>query len=162
MRINHSGQGIEPIICRRKTRFSADYELIWGDEKGEVLFESFRGGGGVVVSKTQYGITAKGPPGRVWSLANGDSNVLIAERRGLRSAIRIDGDEATYRLERKHMLGSEFRLTDWDEVLAEFEKPRPINGASEITVLDLEADFLTLCFAFWLVTTVRRASTGNL
>lgn len=162
MRINHSGYGVEPVICSRKRRFSADYDLAWGDDRAEALFASFRGGGSVVHSGTTYDITAKGPLGRVWTMNNDGSQVFRAERKGLRSSIRIDAEDGYFLLDRKHMLGSAFRLADPDDTIADFEKPNSLNGRSEISVLDIETDFLVVCFAFWLVTTIRRASIGNI
>ena len=141
---------------------SVDYDLVWGDERAEALFGTFRGAGSIVHDGAKYEITAKGPLGRVWTMNNLGSQVFKAERKGLRSSICISGEEGYFLLERKHMLGSAFRLAHPDDVVADFDRPNSINGRSEISVLDVEADFLTLCFAFWLVTTVRRASTGNL
>ncbi len=162
MRNSHSGKGIEPIICKRKSRISADYDLAWGDENAEALFGTFGGGGKILHDGSTYEISAKGPLGRVWTLSNDGKPVYTAERKGLRSSIRIEGENGDFRLERKHMLGNEFRLTDPEDVVAEFEKPKYVTGNSEISVLSIDVDFLGICFAFWLVTTIRRASEGIL
>ena len=161
MRGNHSGNGIEPIICKRKTRYSVDYDVIWADESAEALFGP-KDGGTIVREKKIYKVNVGGPLSRVWKLEHDGETVLTAERHGLRSAIEINGGKKPVKLERKHLLGSAFRLVDPDGVVAEYHKAKAITGKSEIEVLDVEAEFLILIFAFWLVTSIRRASSGNI
>ena len=162
MRSNHSGDGIEPIICKRKTRSSGDYALMWDIEKAEILFEASDSKGSIVNEGKRYSISAGGPLSRTWTLGLDGETVITAERHGIRSAILFDGTAKPVKLERKHMLGNQFRLTDPDGVVADFGPPKPVSGTSSIDVLDVEAEFLTLCFAFWLVTSIRRSSTGKL
>ncbi|NNE68414.1 MAG: hypothetical protein HKN33_17745 [Pyrinomonadaceae bacterium] len=161
MRVQHSGNGVEPVRCIPKSRLSRDYDLEWDNESIEVSFSTFGDGGKLKFKDSEYEIDVKGPLGRIWTLREDRDPVMTAERHGIRSAIIIERDGEQYSLERKHLLSSEFLLSAHNEVIADFEKPKLLNRKLEIHVLDVEADFLTLAFAFWMVTDVRRAATGK-
>ena len=162
MRSQHSGDGIEPVKCEPKGRFSGDYLLDWGGETCEVCFLKGASAGSIQLMEDRYEIIQNGPLSRIWTLKKDGEKILQAKRRGIRSSIRIVRDNELFLLERKHLLSPMFLLSDNDRVIANYDKQKMFNRKLEIEVIDVEADFLLLAFAFWLVTSVRRASSGNL
>ena len=161
MRVQHSGDGVEPVRCTKKSRMSRDYVVEWDDEKAEVGFAKIGDGGSITYNSDKYEIDSRGPLGRVWTLKKGREAVMTAEKHGLRNAIQMECNGEHFSLERKHLLSSEFLLCGNNEVIADFDKPGFFGGKTEIEVMDIETDFLTLAFAFWVVTTIRRTAKGN-
>ena len=162
MRNQHSGDGIEPVKCEPKGRFSGDYVLDWGGETIDVLFENHGREGVIVQSDEEHEVQSKGPLGRTWTLEGDRGCVMTAKRNGVRSSIRLVRDNEAFLLERKHLLSPVFLLSDNEGIIAEFAKQGILHRKLDIGVINAETDFLLLAFAFWLVISVRRASSGSL
>jgi len=162
MRNQHSGDGIEPVKCEPKGRFSGDYVLDWGGETIDVLFEDHGREGVIVQSGEEYEIHSKGPLGKTWTLEKDRECVMTATRHGVRSSIRLLRDNEAFLLERKHLLSPVFLLSDNEGIVAEYAKQGILHRKLDIGVINAETDFPLLAFAFWLVVSVRRASTGSL
>ncbi len=136
--------------------FSPNYRVIGGDQTAELRFDIFAETGSIIIGDTTYEIERENPFVGFWSLELDGEPVMTSKKpSALHRAFEIYTPSHLLSLEPKSSFGLDMKLTG-DGYDAGFE---PESFLSRRTVLEGEwQDFLTICFAFWLVILMRRRS----